>query len=80
MTNDQRPPFYQDDFETPGISPLSASPRKHKRQIPNFRKKARGRPQILQRLCLREENLGFFASFTRFAVVDMQSFFPKLEI
>jgi hypothetical protein len=29
----------------------------------------------LQRLCLREENLGFFASFTRFAVVAMNSFF-----
>jgi hypothetical protein len=44
-----------------------------------LRKKARGRPQILQRLCLREENFGFFTfcglvllsvpSFTRFAVV-----------
>ena len=30
--------FYQDDFETPGISPLSASERKHKRQMPNLRK------------------------------------------
>lgn len=47
--------------------------------MPNFRKNARGRPQILQRLCLRVENFGFFtfcgftfdsaASFTRFAVV-----------
>jgi hypothetical protein len=44
---------YQDDFDTPGISPRSASPRKHKRQMPNLRKNARGRPQILQRLCLR---------------------------
>jgi hypothetical protein len=51
---------HQDDFETPGISPRSASPRKHKRQIPNLRRKARGRPQILQRLCLRVENFGFF--------------------
>jgi len=34
-----------------------------------LRKKARGRPQILQRLCLRVENFGFLASFTRFAVV-----------
>ena len=47
--------------------------------MPNLRRKARGRPQILQRLCLREENLGFLASFTRFAVVAMQSFFSKLE-
>jgi hypothetical protein len=51
---------YQDDFETPGISPRSASPRKHNRQMPNLRKNARGRPHRLQRLCLRVENLGFF--------------------
>jgi hypothetical protein len=47
--------------------------------MPNLRRKARGRPQILQRLCLREENLGFFASFTRFAVVAMQSFSRNLK-
>ena len=29
---------YQDDFETPGISPRSANPRKHRRQIPNLRR------------------------------------------
>jgi hypothetical protein len=29
---------YQDDFETPGISPLKASPRKHKRHTPNLRR------------------------------------------
>src|ERR1700748_3617430 len=51
-------PNYQDDFATPGISPRSAKPRKHNRQTPNFRRYARGRPQILQRLCLRVENLG----------------------
>jgi hypothetical protein len=68
-TNGQQLIFYQDDFDTPGISPRSASWRKHKRQMPNLRRKARGRPQILQRLCLRVENLGFLASFTRFAVV-----------
>ena len=39
--------------------------------MPNFRIKARGRPQILQRLCCRDENFGFLASFTRFAVVAM---------
>jgi hypothetical protein len=59
---------------TPGISPRNASRRKHKRQSPNFRRKARGRPQIWQRLCWREENFGFFASFTRFAVVAIESF------
>jgi hypothetical protein len=47
--------------------------------MPNFRRKARGRPQSLQRLCRREENFGFFTfcgftllsvpSLTRFAVV-----------
>src|SRR5579864_8113937 len=31
-------PFHHDDFETPGISPRSASPRKHKRQMPNLRR------------------------------------------
>src|SRR5579864_1199286 len=60
---------HHEDFETPGISPRSASWRKHKRQMPNLRRKARGRPHSLQRLCLRVENLGFLASFTRFAVV-----------
>ena len=61
--------IYQDDLETPGISPRNARPRKHMRHRPNLRKNARGRPQILQRLCLRVENLGFLASLTRFAVV-----------
>jgi hypothetical protein len=64
---------YHDDFETPGISPRNANCRKHKRQMPNFRRKARGRPHSLQRLCLRVENLGFLASLTRFAVVAIQS-------
>src|SRR5271165_5308354 len=50
---------YQEDFATPGISPRNASPRKHRRQRPNLRRYARGRPQILQRLCCRVENLGF---------------------
>ena len=54
---------------TPGISPFSASERKHKRQMPNLRRNARGRPHRLQRLCWRLENFGFRLSFTRFAVV-----------
>ena len=65
--------FYQDDFDTPGISPRSANCRKHNRQMPNLRIYARGRPQFLQRLCLREENFGFRASFTLFAVVAKTS-------
>jgi hypothetical protein len=65
--NDQRltTPFYHDDFETPGISPRSANPRKHSRQMPNLRKNARGRPHSLQRLCRRVENFGFGALASR---------------
>src|SRR5579859_6225361 len=63
--------LYQEDFTTPGISPRSARPRKQRRHTPNLRKNARGRPHSLQRLCLREENFGFLASLTRFAVVDI---------
>jgi hypothetical protein len=60
---------YQLDLTTPGISPLSASARKHKRQMPNLRRNPRGRPQSWHRLCLRQLNFGFRASFTLFAVV-----------
>jgi len=48
---------------------LSASARKHKRQTPNLRRNPRGRPQSWHRLCLRQLNFGFRASFTLFAVV-----------
>jgi hypothetical protein len=37
--------------------------------MPNFLRNPRGRPQSLHRLCLRELNFGFRASFTLFAVV-----------
>ena len=63
--------FYQLDFTTPGISPLRASERKQRRQTPNLRRNARGRPQSWQRLCWRDLNFGVFASLTRFAVVAM---------
>src|SRR5713101_9493165 len=66
--------LYQDDFMTPGISPLSARPRKHKRHRPNFRRKARGRPQIEQRLRCWVENLGFLFVLAIFAVVAILSF------
>src|SRR5271156_4194662 len=62
-TNPEVP--YHDDFETPGISPCSASCRKHKRHKPNLRRYARGRPQRLQRLCLRVENLGLGSLLSR---------------
>ena len=68
---------YQLDFTTPGISPLSASARKHKRQMPNLRRNPRGRPHSWQRLCLRELNFGFRASFTLFAVVAI---FPLQQL
>src|SRR5476649_2301176 len=61
--------YYQLDLTTPGISPLSARPRKHRRQQPNLRRNARGRPQSWQRLCWRDLNFGTLASLTRFAVV-----------
>jgi len=41
---------YQLDLITPGNLPWDAIPRKQMRHIPNLRKKARGRPQIGQRL------------------------------
>ncbi len=71
---------YQLDFTTPGISPLSASERKHKRQQPNLRRNARGRPQSWQRLCWRDLNFGTRASLTRFAVVAilLSLFYCKL--
>src|ERR1700677_2134736 len=70
--------IYQLDLTTPGISPRSASWRKHKRQRPNLRRYARGRPQILQRLCWRLENFGLRASLTRFAVVDIGFLLARL--
>src|SRR5450432_1604966 len=50
--------LYQLALVTPGISPFSASWRKHRRQMPNLRKKARGRPQRQQRLRCRVGSIG----------------------
>src|SRR3954471_13909752 len=44
---------YQLAFVTPGISPFRASWRKHSRQMPNLRRKARGRPHRQQRFRCR---------------------------
>src|SRR5262245_36205839 len=55
--------FYQLDLITPGNSPRSASCRKQRRQSSNFRRKPRGRPQRLQRLCCRTLNFGDFLAF-----------------
>jgi len=71
--------FYQLDFTTPGISPFSAKDLKHKRQMPNLRRNPRGRPHNWQRLCLRQLNFGFRASFTLFAVVAINSFSAALS-
>jgi hypothetical protein len=59
---------YQLALVTPGISPFSANPRKQMRHISNLRKKARGRPQTLQRLRQRILNFGFFNCFANCAV------------
>ena len=50
---------YQLALRTPGISPHSASSRKQIRHSPNWRRKARARPQRLQRFTLRTSNFGF---------------------
>jgi hypothetical protein len=55
---------------------LSASALKHRRQTPNLRKNPRGRPQSWHRLCLRQLNFGFRASFTLFAVVAINPQIP----
>src|SRR5206468_12847261 len=67
--------LYQLLFVTPVMSPSSASLRKHRRQSPNFRMYARGRPHRWQRLRSRTLNFGVLASFAILAVVAMVSFF-----
>jgi hypothetical protein len=69
------PRDYQLDLVTPVISPREARFRKQIRQTPNFRKKARGRPQILQRLYIRTSNFGFRLLF---AMRDFLATFPPL--
>jgi hypothetical protein len=63
---------YQLDLTTPGSSPRSAMLRKQIRQMPNFRKKARGRPQRVQRLYFRTLNFGCLAALA------MSDFFAKV--
>src|SRR5437879_10546841 len=59
-----RPP-YQLALITPGISPFSASCRKHRRHTPNFLRNPRGRPQRQQRLRWRTESMGVFLCSAR---------------
>src|ERR1700686_3373394 len=58
---------YQLAFVTPGISPLSAIPRKQILHIWNLRIYARARPQTRQRLRTRTLNFGFFKLLAIFA-------------
>src|SRR5580704_1296686 len=58
---------YQLAFTTPGISPLSAIPRKQMRHIWNLRIYPRARPQTRQRLRTRTLNFGFLCVFAIFA-------------
>src|ERR1039457_4561979 len=74
---------YQLAFITPGISPFRASWRKHRRQMPNFRRKARGRPHRQQRLRCRHRSLGVLAfrassSFRSFAILAVVAMFSLL--
>jgi hypothetical protein len=67
MTDDEHvtnPRCYQDALRTPGISPFNAISRKQIRHRPNLRRNARGRPQRVQRLTLRDENFGFLLAFS----------------
>src|ERR1700682_2548538 len=60
---------YQLALITPGISPFSASWRKQIRQIPNLRRKPRGRPHLQHRLRCRHLYFGVLRSFAILAVV-----------
>ena len=55
---------YQLAFRTPGIIPDSASSRKQIRHTPKRRRKARERPQRLQRLCACTLNFGLRFDFS----------------
>ena len=59
---------YQLALTTPGSSPLCAISRKQIRQMPNLRKKARERPQRLQRLYWRTEYFGVRFAFAMSAL------------
>src|SRR5919206_3914168 len=59
---------YQLLLRTPGIIPCNDSSRKHTRQMPNFRRNARERPQRWQRLCCRTANFGFRLLFSIMAL------------
>src|SRR5271157_3204961 len=75
--------LYQLALITPGISPFSASWRKHRRQMPNLRRKARGRPQRQQRLRWRVGILaipGFFSALANWDARRITSSFRSFAI
>src|SRR3984957_4716963 len=72
------PQPYQLAFTTPGISPFRASWRKHKRQMPNLRRNARGRPQRQQRLRWRPGSLSIPGLFWAFAAIDSRRIVSSL--
>src|SRR4051812_40405426 len=69
---------YQLALTTPGISPLSASWRKHRRQMPNLRRKARGRPQRQQRLRWRVGSIAIPGLPADLATWDSLRILPNL--
>src|SRR4029077_20818741 len=67
---------HQLDLVTPGMRPSAASVRKQMRHMPNLRRKARGRPQMRQRLWNLTLNLGCTRSRFQRSIED---FFAKLS-
>jgi hypothetical protein len=64
---------YQLDLRTPGISPRSDISRKQIRQMPNFLRKARGRPQRWHRFLWRTVNFGLRLLFSIRAFLAISS-------
>src|SRR5664279_2459159 len=73
------PSRYQLLFVTPGIRPFRASSRKQRRQMPNFRRYARDRPQRWHRLCLRTANFGFRLDFSTMALRAIERSLKKVR-
>jgi hypothetical protein len=69
----KNPSIYQLDFTTPGSFPCEANSRKQILQIPNFRMKALGLPQIGHLLYPRTLNFGFAAALFLSAVFAKSS-------
>jgi len=68
---------YQDDFLTPGISPLFANSLKHILHNPKALIKPLLLPHLKQRLISRDENFGFLFAFAICDVLAMAIFIYK---